>query len=142
MTKLKISLWMLFAILVGAPIGYIGYLNHSYFLQASSLTLVLEKPININYASPEITNIGYWVGCIIVTWLVISIIRLPKYFRTKKIINLLQEQVADQKIEIAQLLAKQNSASLAQPEMEDTAEHNEETGEVIEVEATQKSAPQ
>jgi|TARA_B110000259_G_scaffold181818_1_gene224504 hypothetical protein len=140
MTKLKVSLWLLFFILVGTPIGYIGYLNLSYFLQASSLKLLLEKPINIDYTSPEITNVGYWVGCIFLTWLVMNIVRLPKYFKTRKKINLLEEQISIQKVEIERLLGSQKIPS---PEQRST---NSPTGEVVEspeviaVESVEKTA--
>ena len=115
MTKLKRSLWLILFILVGTPVGYIGHLNQSYFLQTSSLAFVVETPINIDYTSPEITNAVYWLGCILVTWLVISIVRLPKDFKIKKKINLLEEQVSNQKIDIAQLLGSQSSTSSEQP---------------------------
>ncbi len=119
MTKLKASLWLLFLILVAAPIAYTGYLNQDYFLQTNSLSLLLEKPVSIDYSTPEITNLGYWVGCIVLTWLIVSIVRLPKFFRTRKTIKLLEEQVASQKLEIAQLLEGQKTAPTEQPSTED-----------------------
>ena len=140
MTKLKISLWLILLILVGTPVGYIGYLNQSYFMQTSSLTFLVETPININYNSPEITNAVYWLGCIIVTWLVISILRLPKYFRIRKKINLLEEQVSNQKIDIAQLLDSQNSTSSEQPTKSSSTGDTEEVEEVTAVETIAKSA--
>ena len=140
MTKLKISLWLILLILVGTPVGYIGYLNQSYFLQTSSLAFLVETPININYNSPEITNAVYWLGCIIATWLVISIVRLPKYFRIRKKINLLEEQVSNQKIDIAQLLDSQNSTSSEQPTKSSSTGDTEEVEEVTAVETIAKSA--
>ena len=119
MTKLKASLWLLFLILVAAPTAYTGYLNQDYFLQTNSLSLLLEKPVSIDYSTPEITNLGYWVGCIVLTWLIVSIVRLPKFFRTRKTIKLLEEQVASQKLEIAQLLEGQKTAPTEQPSTED-----------------------
>lgn len=115
MTKLKISLLILFFLLICTPIGYIGYLNQSYFMQASSLSLILEKPIIIDYSTPEITNAAYWVGCIVLTWLIISIVRLPKYFRTRKKIKLLEEKLASQNLEIVQLLESQKSSHTERP---------------------------
>jgi hypothetical protein len=111
MTKFKASLWLLFFLLVSTPIGYIGYLNQSYFLQANSLSMVLEKPFIIDYSTPEITNIAYWVGCIVLTWLIISIVRLPKYFRTRKKIKLLEDQIDSQNLEIVALLESQKNAT-------------------------------
>ena len=140
MAKLKISLRLLFLILIVTPIGYIGYLNQSYFLQTSSLILLLEKPINIDYTSPEITNVGYWLGCIFATWLVISIVRLPKYFRTRKIINLLEEQVSVQKIEIERLLDSQKPPSPEQSTKNDSTGEVAEAPEVIEVESAVKTS--
>ena len=111
MTKFKASLWLLFFLLVSTPIGYIGYLNQSYFLQANSLSMSLEKPFIIDYSTPEITNIAYWVGCIVLTWLIISIVRLPKYFRTRKKIKLLEDQIDSQNLEIVALLESQKNAT-------------------------------
>ena len=126
MTKLKASIWLLFLIVVAAPIGYVGYLNQSYFLDTNSLILVLEKPVSIDYSSPEISNMAYWVGCIILTWLVVSIVRLPKYFRNRKTIKLLEEQIANQKIEIAQLSNAQTATPVDQLLPTDQAEATEE----------------
>ena len=111
MTKFKASLWLLFFLLVSTPIGYIGYLNQSYFLQANSLSMVLEKPFIIDYSTPEITNVAYWVGCIVLTWLIMSIVRLPKYFRTRKKIKLLEDQIDSQNLEIVALLESQKNAT-------------------------------
>ena len=140
MTKLKISLWLILLILVGTPVGYIGYLNQSYFMQTSSLTFLVETPININYNSPEITNAVYWLGCIIVTWLIISIVRLPKYFRIRKKINLLEDQVSNQKIDIAQLVDSQNSPSSEQRTESSSTGDAEEVEEVTAVETITKLA--
>ena len=111
MTKLKATLWLLSFLLVCTPIGYIGYLNQSYFLQANSLSMVLEKPFIIDYSTPEITNVAYWVGCIVLTWLIMSIVRLPKYFRTRKKIKLLEDQIDSQNLEIVALLESQKNAT-------------------------------
>ena len=111
MTKFKASLWLLFFLLVSTPIGYIGYLNQSYFLQANSLSMSLEKPFIIDYSTPEITNVAYWVGCIVLTWLIMSIVRLPKYFRTRKKIKLLEDQIDSQNLEIVALLESQKNAT-------------------------------
>tara|TARA_B100000780_G_scaffold32093_1_gene20271 strand:- start:8182 stop:8613 length:432 start_codon:yes stop_codon:yes gene_type:complete len=138
MTKLKISLQLLFLILVVTPIGCIGYLNQSYFLQTSSLKLLVEKPINIDYTSPEITNVGYWVGCIFLTWLLINIVRLPKYFRIRKKINLLEEQISVQKIEIGRLLDGQKVPSPDEPTTNAPTGDVLEASEVVAVEPTVK----
>ena len=111
MTKFKASLWLLFFLLVSTPIGYIGYLNQSYFLQANSLSMSLKKPFIIDYSTPEITNVAYWVGCIVLTWLIMSIVRLPKYFRTRKKIKLLEDQIDSQNLEIVALLESQKNAT-------------------------------
>ena len=111
MTKFKASLWLLFFLLVSTPIGYIGYLNQSYFLQANSLSMSLEKPFIIDYSTPEITNVAYWVGCIVLTWLIMSIVRLPKYFRIRKKIKLLEDQIDSQNLEIVALLESQKNAT-------------------------------
>ena len=111
MTKLKATLWLLSFLLVCTPIGYIGYLNQSYFLQANSLSMSLKKPFIIDYSTPEITNVAYWVGCIVLTWLIMSIVRLPKYFRTRKKIKLLEDQIDSQNLEIVALLESQKNAT-------------------------------
>ena len=125
MTKFKASLWLLFFLLVSTPIGYIGYLNQSYFLQANSLSMVLEKPFIIDYSTPEITNIAYWVGCIVLTWLIMSIVRLPKYFRTRKKIKLLEDQIDSQNLEIVALLESQKNATTDRLSAEDQTDSEE-----------------
>ena len=125
MTKFKASLWLLFFLLVSTPIGYIGYLNQSYFLQANSLSMVLEKPFIIDYSTPEITNIAYWVGCIVLTWLIMSIVRLPKYFRTRKKIKLLEDQIDSQNLEIVALLESQKNATNDRLSAEDQTDSEE-----------------
>ena len=125
MTKFKASLWLLFFLLVSTPIGYIGYLNQSYFLQANSLSMVLEKPFIIDYSTPEITNVAYWVGCIVLTWLIMSIVRLPKYFRTRKKIKLLEDQIDSQNLEIVALLESQKNATTDRLSAEDQTDSEE-----------------
>ena len=129
MTKFKASLWLLFFLLVSTPIGYIGYLNQSYFLQANSLSMVLEKPFIIDYSTPEITNIAYWVGCIVLTWLIISIVRLPKYFRTRKKIKLLEDQIASQNLEIVALLESQKNATTERLSVENQTDYEERSSD-------------
>jgi hypothetical protein len=126
MTKLKASIWLLLLIVAGTPIGYVGYLNQSYFLDTNSLILVLEKPVSIDYSSPEITNMAYWAGCIILTWLIISIVRLPKYFKNRKRIKLLEEQIASQKVEIAHLSNAQTDTPVNQSSVAEQTETTEE----------------
>jgi hypothetical protein len=125
MTKFKASLWLLFFLLVSTPIGYIGYLNQSYFLQANSLSMSLEKPFIIDYSTPEITNVAYWVGCIVLTWLIMSIVRLPKYFRTRKKIKLLEDQIDSQNLEIVALLESQKNATTDRLSAEDQTDSEE-----------------
>ena len=129
MTKLKASLWLLLFLLVCTPIGYVGYLNQSYFLQANSLSMVLQKPFIIDYSTPKITNIAYWVGCIVLTWLIMSIVRLPKYFRTRKKIKLLEDQVASQNVEIMQLLESHKNAMAEQSSAEDQTDYEERSSD-------------
>jgi|TARA_B110000503_G_scaffold114214_1_gene171591 hypothetical protein len=129
MTKFKASLWLLFFLLVSTPIGYIGYLNQSYFLQANSLSMVLEKPFIIDYSTPEITNIAYWVGCIVLTWLIISIVRLPKYFRTRKKIKLLEDQIDSQNLEIVALLESQKNATTERLSVENQTDYEERSSD-------------
>jgi hypothetical protein len=129
MTKFKASLWLLFFLLVSTPIGYIGYLNQSYFLQANSLSMVLEKPFIIDYSTPEITNIAYWVGCIVLTWLIISIVRLPKYFRTRKKIKLLEDQIASQNLEIVDFLESQKNAMTERLPAENQTDYEERSSD-------------
>ena len=129
MTKFKAPLWLLFFLLVSTPIGYIGYLNQSYFLQANSLSMVLEKPFIIDYSTPEITNIAYWVGCIVLTWLIISIVRLPKYFRTRKKIKLLEDQIASQNLEIVDLLESQKNATTERLSVENQTDYEERSSD-------------
>ena len=136
MTKFKASLWLLFFLLVSTPIGYIGYLNQSYFLQANSLSMVLEKPFIIDYSTPEITNIAYWVGCIVLTWLIISIVRLPKYFRTRKKIKLLEDQIASQNLEIVALLESQKNATTERLSVENQTDYEEISSDNIAAVAT------
>ena len=125
MTKFKASLWLLFFLLVSTPIGYIGYLNQSYFLQANSLSMSLEKPFIIDYSTPEISNAAYWVGCIVLTWLIMSIVRLPKYFRTRKKIKLLEDQIDSQNLEIVALLESQKNATTDRLSAEDQTDSEE-----------------
>ena len=125
MTKLKATLWLLSSLLVCTPIGYIGYLNQSYFLQANSLSMSLEKPFIIDYSTPEITNVAYWVGCIVLTWLIMSIVRLPKYFRTRKKIKLLEDQIDSQNLEIVALLESQKNATTDRLSAEDQTDSEE-----------------
>ena len=129
MTKLKASLWLLLFLLVCTPIGYVGYLNQSYFLQANSLSMVLQKPFIIDYSTPKITNIAYWVGCIVLTWLTMSIVRLPKYFRTRKKIKLLEDHVASQNVEIMQLLESHKNATAEQSSAEDQTDYEERSSD-------------
>ena len=129
MTKFKASLWLLFFLLVSTPIGYIGYLNQSYFLQANSLSMVLEKPFIIDYSTPEITNVAYWVGCIVLTWLIISFVRLPKYFRTRKKIKLLEDQIASQNLEIVDLLESQKNATTERLSAENQTDYEERSSD-------------
>ena len=129
MTKFKASLWLLFFLLVSTPIGYIGYLNQSYFLQANSLSMSLEKPFIIDYSTPEITNIAYWVGCIVLTWLIISIVRLPKYFRTRKKIKLLEDQIDSQNLEIVALLESQKNATTERLSVENQTDYEERSSD-------------
>jgi hypothetical protein len=129
MTKFKASLWLLFFLLVSTPIGYIGYLNQSYFLQANSLSMVLEKPFIIDYSTPEITNIAYWVGCIVLTWLIISIVRLPKYFRTRKKIKLLEDQIDSQNLEIVDFLESQKNAMTERLPAENQTDYEERSSD-------------
>ena len=129
MTKFKASLWLLFFLLVSTPIGYIGYLNQSYFLQANSLSMVLEKPFIIDYSTPEITNIAYWVGCIVLTWLIISFVRLPKYFRTRKEIKLLEDQIDSQNLEIVALLESQKNATTERLSVESQTDYEERSSD-------------
>ena len=129
MTKFKASLWLLFFLLVSTPIGYIGYLNQSYFLQANSLSMVLEKPFIIDYSTPEISNAAYWVGCIVLTWLIISIVRLPKYFRTRKKIKLLEDQIASQNLEIVDFLESQKNAMTERLPAENQTDYEERSSD-------------
>ena len=129
MTKLKVSLWLVFFLLVITPIGYIGYHNQSYFLQANSLSMVLQKPFIIDYSTPEITNIAYWVGCIVLTWLIVSIVRLPKYFRTRKKIKLLEDQIASQNLEIVDLLESQKNATTERLSAENQTDYEERSSD-------------
>ena len=129
MTKFKASLWLLFFLLVSTPIGYIGYLNQSYFLQANSLSMSLKKPFIIDYSTPEITNIAYWVGCIVLTWLIMSIVRLPKYFRTRKKIKLLEDQIDSQNLEIVALLESQKNATTERLSVENQTDYEERSSD-------------
>ena len=129
MTKLKATLWLLSFLLVCTPIGYIGYLNQSYFLQANSLSMSLKKPFIIDYSTPEISNAAYWVGCIVLTWLIISIVRLPKYFLTRKKIKLLEDHVASQNIEIMELLESQKHAMTERLSAENQTDYEERSSD-------------
>jgi hypothetical protein len=89
----------------------------------------LEKPFIIDYSTPEITNIAYWVGCIVLTWLIISFVRLPKYFRTRKKIKLLEDQIASQNLEIVDLLESQKNATTERLSVENQTDYEERSSD-------------
>ena len=91
--------------------------------------MVLQKPFIIDYSTPKITNIAYWVGCIVLTWLIMSIVRLPKYFRTRKKIKLLEDHVASQNVEIMQLLESHKNATAEQSSAEDQTDYEERSSD-------------
>ncbi len=127
MKKLKILLRLLLLIIIFGPIGYFGYLNQGYFLEATSLSFSLKPHYAFEYQAPALVNAFYWSACLLLGMIVASLFGAAKTHKFKKQIKVLTFENEEKQRTIDSLQQQLEDIPQAEPSTEtgDEAQDNE-----------------
>ncbi len=115
MKKLKLLLRLLLLIIIFGPIGYFGYLNQGYFLEATSLSFTLEPHYAFDYQAPALVNAFYWSACLLLGMIIASLFAAAKAHTFKKQIKALKLEGEEKQRAIDSLQQQLEDMSPAEP---------------------------